>query len=81
MTVYMYTRRLPVPARSWALSTHPSGQLVCMSTRTATLELGPEPWRCPQHARALEATRGTRECFRGRGTRTLGSEAADGWTT
>ena len=62
-------------------STHPSGQLVCMSTRTVTHELGPEPWRRPQaqHARALKATRDTRGCLRGRGTRMLGSDAADEW--
>ena len=33
----------------------------------------------PQHARALKATRDTRGFLRGRGTRVLGSEAADEW--
>ena len=72
-------RRLPLPTRSWALSTHPLGQLVCMSTRTVTHELGPEPRRRPQHARTLKATRDTRGCLRDRDTRMLGSEAAVEW--
>ena len=72
-------RRSPVPTRSWALSTHPSGQLVCMSTRTVTHVAWSGPNGVLNALGHSEATRDARGCLRGRGTRMPGSEAAVEW--
>ena len=72
-------RRLPVPTRSWALSTHPSGQLVCMSTRTVTHVAWSGPNGVLNTLGHSEAMRDARGCMRGRDTRMPGSEAAVEW--